>query len=124
MWVLEPITEHNNIRTQLYIRNYRFLYYASRSSNVIVKQCINHAMYNSNSDLGYTFAFYRYAYNIDVFCTMKHAISKITGNELTHVQLALFRNLKTLLDFTSCYINIDGFTIDDVNNLMYTLSID
>ena len=123
-WLLGPITEQNNIRTQLYIRNYRFLYYASRSSNRIVKQCINYAMYNSNSDLGYKFAFYRYAYNIDIFCTMKHAISKITGNELTHDQIALVKNLKTLLDFRSGYINIDGFTIDDVNNLIYTLSID
>ena len=67
MWLMGPITDQNNIRTQLYIRNYRFLYNASRFlynasrfSNVIVKQCINHAMYNSNSDLGYKFAFYRY----------------------------------------------------------------
>ena len=123
-WLLGPITEQNNIRTQLYIRNYRFLYYASRSSNRIVRQCINYAMYNSNSDLGYKFAFYRYAYDIDISCTMKHAISKITGNELTHDQIALVKNLKTLLDFRSGYINIDGLTIDDVNNLMYTLSID
>ena len=64
------------------------------------------------------------AYNVDVFCTMKHAISKITGNELTHDQLALVKNFKTLLDSRSGYINIDGFTIDDVNNLIYTLSID
>ena len=60
MWLLGPITEQNNIRTQLYIRNYLFLYYASGSSNVIVnKQCINHAMYDYN--FGYKFAFYRYA---------------------------------------------------------------
>ena len=52
---------------------------------------------------------------------MKHAISKITGNELTHDQIALVKNLKT---FRSGYINIDGFTMDDVNNLIYTLSID
>ena len=51
---------------------------------MIVKQCINHAMCDSNSDLGYIFAFYRNAYNIDVFCTMKNAISKITVNEFTH----------------------------------------
>ena len=106
-WLLGPITEQNNIRTQLYIRNCRFLYYASRSSNVIVKQCINHAMYNLNSDLGYKFAFYRYAYNIDVFCTMKHAISTITVNELTHDQHALVKNSKTLHDFRSGYIYID-----------------
>ena len=49
-WLLGPITEQNNIQTQLYICNYRFLYYASRSSYVIVKQCINHTMYDSNSD--------------------------------------------------------------------------
>ena len=36
-WLLGSITEQNNIGTQLYIRNYLFLYYASRSSNVIVK---------------------------------------------------------------------------------------
>ena len=28
------------------------MYYGSRSSNVIVKQCIHHAMYNYNSGLG------------------------------------------------------------------------
>ena len=71
--------------------------------------------------LNYKFAFYRYAYNIDVFCTMKHEISKITVNELTHDQLALIKKLKTLLDFRSGYINIDGFTFDRVNNLIYTL---
>ena len=36
---------------------------------------------------------------------MKHAISKMTVNELTHDQLALIKNLKTLLDFRSGYIN-------------------
>ena len=49
----------------MYIRDYHLLYYASRFYNVIVKQCINHAMYDS--DLCYKFAFYHYAYNIDAF---------------------------------------------------------
>ena len=66
-------------------------------------------MYDSNADLSYIFAFYRYAYNIYIFCTMKQAICKITRNELTYDQLALVKNLKTLLDFRSGYINIDGF---------------
>ena len=55
---------------------------------------------------------------------MKHALSKITVNELTNDQLALVKNLKMLLDFRSGYIYIDGFTIDHVNNLIHTLSID
>ena len=50
-------------------------------------------------------------------------MSKITVNELTHDQLVLINNLKTLLDFRSRYINIDGFTIGDVNQLMYTLTV-
>ena len=47
---------------------------------------------------------------------MKHAIRKIIVNKLTHEQPASIKNLKTLLDFRSGYINIDGFTIDHVNN--------
>ena len=80
------------------------MHYASRSSNVIVKQCINHAMYNSNSDC----LLFKAMLIISMFCTMKHAISKITGNEMTYDQLALVKNLKTLLDFRSVCINIDG----------------
>ena len=41
-----------------------------------------------------SFAFYRYAYNIYIFCSMKHVVSKITRNELTYDQLALVKNLK------------------------------
>ena len=69
-------------------------------------------MYYSNSDLVYNLAFYRYAYNIDVLCTMKHAISKITVNETTHDQLALIKNLKHYL------------ILDHGNNLIYTISVD
>ena len=55
---------------------------------------------------------------------MKHAISKITVNELTHDQNALVKNLKTLLDFRSGYINIDGFSMYHVNAFMYALTVD
>ena len=50
---------------------------------------------------------------------MKHAISKITPHELTHDQFAIINNKKTLLDFRSGYINIDGFNIDNVNQLCF-----
>ena len=36
---------------------------------------------------------------------MKHAVSKITVNEMTHDQLALINNSKTLLDFRPGYIH-------------------
>ena len=75
------------------------MHYASRSSNVIIKQCINHAMYHYNTDLGYKFASYHYAYNIDVFCTMNHAINKRTVNELNHDQLILIIRKHTNSEF-------------------------
>ena len=76
-------------------------------------------MYDSNSDLGYKCCFCCFfamlIILIDVFCTMKHARSKITVNELAHDQLGIINILKTLLDFRSGYNNIDGCDIYDVN---------
>ena len=41
-----------------------------------------------------------------------------------HDQLALIKNLKTLLEFRSGNINIDGLAIHHLNNLIYTISLD
>ena len=73
----------------------------------------------------WTFFFYEFrTQNIHVFGTLKQAISKIPVNELNRDQLLLIKNLKTLLDFRSYYINIDGFTIGDGNISNYTLTVD
>ena len=53
-----------DLRSQLYIRNFRFLWHAFRSDNNIRYTCINNALCNSNSGLGYKLAFYRYMYSI------------------------------------------------------------
>ena len=37
-------------------------------------------MYDSNSDLGYNFFYYHYAYNIGVFCTMKQQKSSLQSH--------------------------------------------
>ena len=54
---------------------------------------------------------------------MTHAVSKITVNEMTHDQLVLINNLKTLLDFRSGYINIDGYDIYFIHIYIYIMYI-
>ena len=40
---------------QLYVRDFKFLWNAYRSCNAIVKTCMNNAVYNSNTCIGYKF---------------------------------------------------------------------
>ena len=55
---------------------------------------------------------------------MKHAISKIRVIELTHNQLALITNLKALLDLDLAIFIYTYITIEDVNQLIYALTVD
>ena len=45
---------------------FSFLLYAFNSTNDIVKTCIQSAMYNSNTCIGYKLAFYHYTYSLDM----------------------------------------------------------
>ena len=59
-WLQAPLIRQQHIRLQLYIRNDKMLWYASRMNDNIIKTCINRALYNSNSCIGYRLAFYRH----------------------------------------------------------------
>ena len=45
---------------------YSCLLNAFNSTNDIVKTCIQSAMYNSNTCIGYKLSFYRYKYSLDM----------------------------------------------------------
>ena len=62
--LLCPIMGQLDLRSQLYIRNFRFLWQAFRSGNKIIYTCIKNALCNLNSGLQYKLVFYRYSYNI------------------------------------------------------------
>ena len=49
---LGPLIGQQHIRTQLYVRDCNFLWNAYRSCNIIVKTCMNNAVYNSNTCIG------------------------------------------------------------------------
>ena len=57
MYLLSPIMGQLDLRSQMYIRNFRFLWHAFRSDNNITYTCINNALRNSNGGLGYKLAF-------------------------------------------------------------------
>ena len=58
VWILGHLIKQNNLRLQLQFRNFQFLLNAFNSTNDIVKTCIQSAMYNSNTCIGYKLAFY------------------------------------------------------------------
>ena len=62
VWILGPLIKQNNLRVQLQFRNFQLLLNAFNSANDIVKTCIQSAMYNSNTCIGYKLAFYHYKY--------------------------------------------------------------
>ena len=58
-WILGPLIGQRQISAQLEFRNFCFLLDAFNSSNHIVKYCMQSALYNSNTCIGYKLAFYR-----------------------------------------------------------------
>ena len=91
--LLGPIVGQLDLRSQLYIRNFLFLWHAFRSDNNIIYTCINNALCNSKSGLGCKLAFYRYRYNITMSDDIELYIVRISQYELSNHQLAIVNNL-------------------------------
>ena len=114
--MLGPLVKQINIREQLYVRNYRFLWNAFCSRNHIVSTCMKMALVNSNTCIGYKLAFYRYRYNIDMHSNM------LSSSNLSDEQVAIVNNLSTLLSVKSGSHNINGFNFNEVNDLIHHIS--
>ena len=96
-YLLGPIMGQIDLRSQLYIRNFRFLWHGFRSDNNIIYTCINSVLCNSNSGLGYKLAFYRYRDNINMSDDFELCIARISQCELSDYQLAIVNNLTLLI---------------------------
>ena len=111
-YLLGPIMEQLDLRIQLYIRNFRLLWHASRSDNNIIYRptCINSALCNSNSGLGYKMAFYRYRYNMSMSDDIELCIARISQCELSDHQLAIVNNLSLSISVREGDHLLLGFT--------------
>ena len=122
VYLLSPLVGQLGMREQLYVRNFRFLWNAFRLQNHIVYTCMDMALDNSNTCIGYKLAFYRYMYSIDIYRTINFSIKQLSGSNINDEQIAIVNNLSTLLSVRSGNNYINDFTLIEVNDLIIFLS--
>ena len=122
-YLLGPLMGQIGIREQLYIRNFRFLWNSYRSNNYIIHTCISNALYNSNTCIGYKLAFFRYMFNIDMDSNINSSISRLSICSMNDNQTAIVNNLKTLISVKGGSHVINGFTTNEINDLVDQLSV-
>ena len=76
------------------------------------------ALDNSNTCIGYTLAFYRYMYNIDIYCTINFSIKQLSGSNINDEQIAIVNNLSTLLSVRNGNNYVNDFTLIKVNDFI------
>ena len=122
VYLLGPLVKQINIREQIYVRNYRFLWNAFRSENHIVSTCMKMALVNSNTCIGYKLAFYRYRYNLYMHSNINSSIKLLSSSNLSDEQVAIVNNLSTLVSVKSGSHDIHGFNFNEVNDLIHHIS--
>ena len=124
MWILGPLIKQNNLRVQLQFRNFQFLLKAFNSTNDIVKTCIQSVMYNSNTCIGYKLDFYRYKYSLDMHDTYTASMKIINGQNLSDYQSSIVNNLSTLIEMRSGNNFVNGFTLNEINQMIEIIATD
>ena len=103
VYLLGPLVRQINIRGQFYVRNYRFLWNAFHSRNHIVSTCINMALDNSNTSIGYKLAMYRHRYNIGMYSNINSSITLLSASIISDEQVAIVNNLSNLSKYIKPY---------------------
>ena len=82
------------------------------------------ALVNSNTCIGYTLAFYRYRYNIDMHSNINSStcIKLLSSSNISDEQVAIVNNLSILLSVKSGSHDINGFNFNEVNDFIHHIS--
>ena len=121
---LGPLINQLHLSKQLYIRNFRFLWHASRSDNCIVKSCMNNAKYSSNSCIGYKLSFFRNHFYLDMESDLKLSVARLSVNRLDLTQQVTLDNILSLLNVRTGVSEIEIFSLNQVNTMINYLSTD
>ena len=124
-YLVGPLMGQIGIREQLYIRNFRFLKTSYRSNNYIIHTCIS---------LIYVYivhwlqiSIFRYMFNIDMDSNINSSISRLSicsmNVSFKQHQTAIVNNLKTLISVKGGSHVINGFTTNEINDLVDQLSV-
>ena len=103
---------------QLYIRDFRFLWHASRSDNCIVKACMNNAKYSSNSCIGYKLSVFRNPFYLDMDSDFKLSVVRLSVNRLDLTQQVTLDNILSLLNVRTGAREIEIFSLNQVNTMI------
>ena len=93
---------------QLQFRHFQFVLNAFNSTNDIVKTCIQSAIYNSNTCIGYKLVFYCYTYSLDMHDRYTASMKIINGQNLSDYQSSIVNNVSTLIEMRSGINFING----------------
>ena len=94
---LGPLIGQQHIRTQLYVRDFKCVWNAYRSCNIIVKASMNNAVYNSNTCIGYKLSIVRNTFCLDMKCELTRAITLIRNVHLNVNEQAIVDTLIALM---------------------------
>ena len=75
-------------------------------------------LYNSNTCIGYKLSFYRYKFDLDMYNNCTSGRNLTNDYNLGYSQLAIVSNLSKLIDIRAGNCYIDGFAINDIDNLI------
>ena len=73
--------------------------------------------------VSYKLAFFRYMFNIDMDSNINSSISRLSICSMNDNQTAIMTNLKTLISVKGGSHDINGFTTNEINDLVDQLSV-
>ena len=86
--------------------------------------CIQSTRYNSNTGMGYTFAFYRYKYSSCMHDSYTASMKIIDGQNLSDYQSSIVNNLSTLIEMRSDNNFVNGFRLNEINQMIEIIATD
>ena len=89
-----------------------------------MKTCIQSAMHNSNTCIGYKLAFYRYKYYLDIHDSYTTSMKIINGQNLSDYQSSIVNNLSTLIEMGSGNNFVNGYTLNEINQMIEIIATD
>ena len=81
-------------------------------------------MYNYNTCIGYKLAFYRYKYYLDMYDSYTASMKIINGQNLSDYQSSTVNNLSTLIEMRFGNNFVNGFTLNEINQMIEIIATD
>ena len=81
-------------------------------------------MYNCNTCIGYKLSFYRYKYSLDMHDSYIARMKTINGQNLSGYQSSIANNLSTLIEMRSGNNFVNGFTLNEINQMIDIIATD